>query len=135
MLNLDKLRNWLESEEGKESLSKFGGKIEREEKIRINQLERLHKSGKFIELTEKALKKYNSKNYINRWYNRSIEPPETLFSFLFTYSEKYGRKCNKSEWKEYGNVFTSSLFYINGYYFNMMNGQGTVIRVMKTNNN
>ena len=131
MINLKKIDEWLDSEEGKKSIAEFAEKIEREERIKTNQLERLHKSGKFLELTEKAIKKYNTDEYINSWYKRGIEPPESLFWFLFEYAEKYGRECEEEEWKQYGNMFTSSLFFIDGYYFNRMDGQGSVIKVMK----
>ena len=131
MIGLKKIDEWFDSEEGKKSIAEFAEKIEREEGIKTNQLERLNKSGKFIELTEKAIEKYSTDKYINSWYKRGIEPPESLFWFLFEYAEKYGRECEEQEWKQYGNMFTSSLFFINGYYFNRMDGQGSVIKVVK----
>ena len=131
MIDLKKIDEWFESEEGKNSIAKFAENLEREEKIKTNQLERLNKSGKFIELTEKAIEKYSTDKYRDSWYNRGIEPPESLFWFLFEYAEKYGCECEEQEWEQYGNMFTSSLFFVNGYYFNRMNGQGSVIKVMK----
>lgn len=131
MIDLKKIEEWFDSEEGKKSIAEFAEKIERKERIKTNQLERLYESGKFLELTEKAIKKYNTDKYINSWYKRGIEPPESLFWFLFEYAEKYGRECEEEEWKQYGNMFTSSLFFIDGYYFNRMDGQGSVIKVVK----
>lgn len=131
MIGLKKIHEWFDSEEGKKSIAEFAEKIEMEERIKTNQLERFHKSGKFLELTEKAIKKYNTDKYINSWYKRGIEPPESLFWFLFEYAKKYGRECEEQEWNQYGNMFTSSLFFINGYYFNRMDGQGSVIKVVK----
>ena len=130
-MDLQKIKDWFDSEEGKKSMADFADKLDREEKIKEKQLEKLSISGNFIELTEKAIKKYNSDKYRDRWYNRGIEPPEDLFWFLFHYSEKYGRVCNEEEWKKYGNMFSSALFYCNGYYFNRMDGQGSVIQVKK----
>lgn len=131
MIDLKKIDEWFDSEEGKKSIAEFAEKIEREERIKTTQLERFHKSGKFLELTEKAIKKYNTDKYRDSWYKRGIEPPESLFWFLFEYAEKYGRECEEKEWKQYGNMFTSSLFFIGGYYFNRMDGQGSVIKVVK----
>lgn len=131
MIDLKKIDEWFDSEEGKKSIAEFAEKIEREERIKTNQLERFYKSGKFLELTEKAIKKYNTDKYRDSWYKRGIEPPESLFWFLFQYAEKYGRECEEKEWKQYGNMFTSSLFFIDGYYFNRMDGQGSVIKVVK----
>lgn len=131
MIDFKKIDEWLDSEEGKRSIAEFAEKIERKERIKTNQLERLHKSGKFIELTEKSIEKYNTDKYRDSWYKRGIEPPESLFWFLFEYAEKYGRECDIQEWKQYGNMFTSSLFFVNGYFFNRMDGQGSVIKVVK----
>ena len=131
MIALKKIDEWFDSEEGKKSIAEFAEKIERDERIKTNQLERFYKSGKFLELTEKVIKKYNTDKYRDSWYKRGIEPPESLFWFLFQYAEKYGRECEEEEWKQYGNMFTSSLFFIDGYYFNRMDGQGSVIKVVK----
>ena len=131
---LKKIDEWFESEEGKKSIDKFLEKIEREKTIKNNQLERLNRSGKFLELTKKAIAKYNTTEYRDSWYKRGIEPPESLFWFLFEYAEKYGRECEEQELKKYGNMFTSSLFFLNGYYFNRMDGQGSVIKVVKAEN-
>jgi hypothetical protein len=60
MIGLKKIDEWFDSEEGKKSIAEFAEKIEREEGIKTNQLERLNKSGKFIELTEKAIEKYST---------------------------------------------------------------------------
>lgn len=131
MLDLNKIDDFFNSEKGKKSIEKFAKKIEREDRINNNQLKRLYESGKFIELTEKSIKKYNTDKYKDRWYKRGIMPPETLFWFLFDYAKKYGRECNEKEWEKYGNMFSSSLFFIDGYYFNRMDGQGSVIKITK----
>lgn len=133
MLDLNKIDDFFNSEKGKKSIEKFAKKIEREDRINNNQLKRLHESGKFIELTEKSIKKYNTDKYKDRWYKRGIMPPETLFWFLFDYAKKYGRECNEKECEKYGNMFSSSLFFIDGYYFNRMDGQGSVIKITKSN--
>lgn len=132
MLDLNKIDDFFNSEKGKKSIEKFAKKIEREDRINNNQLKRLHESGKFIELTEKSIKKYNTDKYKDRWYKRGIMPPETLFWFLFDYAKKYGRECNEKECEKYGNMFSSSLFFIDGYYFNRMDGQGSVIKITKS---
>lgn len=89
------------------------------------------KNNNFVEFVEKVIEKYDSDEYINRWYKRHIFPPEDLFWFLFSYAEKFGREADQKEYQEFGNMFTSSMFFINGYYFNLMNGQGSVIKVIK----
>jgi hypothetical protein len=130
-MELQKLRDWLNSEEGKKSITDYAEKINKKEEIIIKQLERFNRLGNFEQFTEKVIAKYNSDKYRDSWYGRGIEPPEDLFWFLFNYAEKYGRECNEEEWEQYGNVFSSALFFCNGYYFNKMDGQGTVIKVIK----
>lgn len=120
-----------ESEEGEKLLQDISLKYQNEERIRLTQLERLKEKGSFIEFTEKVIKKYSSEEYKFRCYNRTIEPPEDLYFFLFEYAEKYGRKCNPDEYKTYGNMFTAAIYYCDGYYFNLMNGQGAAIIITK----
>ena len=132
-MNLEKIKKHFESEEGQKSLNEFVIKIEMEVKIKECQLNKFHlKFGnkiKFTAFLKKVIKKYNSELYKNRWCNRSIEPPEDLFWFLFYYAEKYGNECNKSEHEKYGNMFTSALFGIHNYIFNRMDGQGSIIQI------
>jgi hypothetical protein len=130
-MELQKLRDWLNSEEGKKSITEYAEKINKKQEIITKQLERFNRLGNFEQFIEKVIAKYNSVKYRNNWYSRGIEPPEDLFWFLFNYAEKYGRECNEEEWEQYGNVFSSALFFCNGYYFNKMDGQGTVIKVIK----
>lgn len=123
------LKNFLETEEGKKEFAKYAEKIVRKQNIRLTQIERLNKSGKFKILVEKAIKKYNSEEYRDRWYNRGIEPQESLYWFFYEYAMIYGRECNERELKRYGNMFTSALYYCDGYYFSRIDGQGSFILI------
>jgi len=125
------LKNWLNTEEGKNSILQFFDDLNKKNEITISQLERLYKTGNFVEFTEKVILKYNDSKYRYRWLKRGIDPPEDLMWFLSVYAEKYGRECNESEWKEYGNEFTTSLFFCDGFYFNQMDGQGSIIKIIK----
>lgn len=132
MINLKELDDFLESEEGKKAMDKFIEKLEIEKKIKDRQLKRFKEKGGLKQFTEKVIDKYNSDEYKNRWYKRGIMPPESLSWFLFEYAEEYGRECTDKEWAEYGNMFTTSLFFIEGYYFNKMDGQGSIIKIIKS---
>lgn len=130
-MNLQDVKDWFYSEEGQRHVAAYCEKIIKEEEIVIKQLEKLNKSGRFKEFTEKVIEKYNSQQYKNRWRNRGPEPPETLFWFLFEYAQVYGRECNVDEWNKHANMFTAELYFCEGYYFNLMNGQGSTIIVTK----
>ena len=130
-----KAKEYIRSDEGKKSLADYCDNIERLNKIRNIQLQRFHlKFGKkkaFAEFVEKVIEKYSSDKYYFRWTNRGIEPQENLYWFLLTYAGKYGRLCNKKEWEKYANEFTSVMYYKHGYYFNQMDGQGSVVHIIK----
>lgn len=135
MIDFNEMREYLNSPEFVKAFEKaaeeYSEKFEREDRILESQLERFHKYTNFEEILEKIINKYNSKEYKDRWYSRSIMPPETLFWFIYNYAEKYGRAATREEWDTYGNMFTSSLYYINGYIFNQMDGQGSIIKITK----
>jgi hypothetical protein len=128
---LKKLKEKLASKEEQDKIKDYFEKINLKRNIINSQLDRLHNSNKVDILIEKTIIKYNSLEYRNRWFNRGIEPPEHLFTFLFDYSLKYGRKTTQEEWNKYSNVFTTELTYCNNYYFNLMNGQGSSIKLIK----
>lgn len=136
MLDINRLNEWFDSEEGKRSLESYANSLIQERKLKDIQLEKFHakfaSEEKFKAFVEVVIQKYRSDDYYNRWFKRGIEPPNSLFWFLFEYSEKYGRECTQDEWKKHSNPFTADLFYVNGYYFNLMHGQGSFIKI--TNN-
>lgn len=135
-MDVKKLNNFFDSKEGKKSIEEFSKKLINDEKILNYQLKKFHErcesdSKYFDNFIEKVINKYNSKKYTNYWYKKGYESPEDLYWFLFEYAEKYGRECNKIEWEKYGNEFTSELYFINDYYFNKMDGQGSIIKIIK----
>lgn len=124
---LDEMKEWFDSDVGIAYIER----IKQIDTIKDMQLERLYNSNKFVELTEKAIAKYDSAVYIDKWYRRGIEPPNELLWFLLDYTVKYGRECTSDEVEKYANIFTSNMLYCDGYYFNRMDGQGSIIRVTK----
>lgn len=130
-MDLKKLDEFLNSEEGKKSLTDYVNKLNRKDARINNQLERFHDKYNFSEFVNKVITKYDGDAYKDRWYNRSIEPPEDLYWFLFSYVRRYGRECTVDEWETHANMFTSELYYHDGYYFNKMDGQGSVIQITK----
>lgn len=126
-----KMLDYIRSEEGQDDLNEYFDKILKKKIIFESQIERLHTSGRFTYILEKAIIKYDSNEYIDKWYKRGIEPPDFWFYFLMEYAEKYGRECDNDEWQVYSNTFTKSLIFCEGYYFNLMLGQGSAILVTK----
>lgn len=130
-MHLQELIDYLDSDAGKQRLSEFISKEKAVQSVADRQMQRLRDSGRFADLAEKALLKYDAEEYRGRWYGRGIEPPEDLLWFLMRYAAVYGRECNEAEWDRHANQFTSSLLFCDGYYFNRMDGQGCAIHVTK----
>ena len=61
-MNFKQIKKWFESEEGKQHLEEFAKKLLRQNKIRVNQLDRFSRYKHFVEFTEKVIEKYNSKD-------------------------------------------------------------------------
>jgi hypothetical protein len=125
--------SWFDSEEGQKSIAEYLDNLNKRESVLSRQLHRLFMSGRFVEFTRRVVAKYESDEYRDRWYSRGIEPREDLYYFLMEYAIKYGRKVTKSEIKKYGNIFTSELVFCEGFYFNLTNGQGSVIKIIEQN--
>jgi len=72
-MNIQRLRDYHESEDGKKAFTEFAEKLEREEIVINNHVERI---GRIIDLPafiEKVIAKYSSTEYRDRWYDRGIE--------------------------------------------------------------
>ncbi len=127
---LKKLREFLDSDEGKKSIEEFRNKLERIEERKNRWTE------KFKELAEpnidaalsKIIEKYDSDEYVKREYSLGYEPRETLLWIAFSYAEKYCKECTD---EKYLNVFTGNAYYIGSYVIQVMHGQGSVIKIEK----
>ena len=127
---LKRLREFLDSEEGKKSIEEFRNKLERDEERKNRWTE------KFKELAEpdidaalsKIIEKYDSNEYVKREYSLGYEPRETLLWIAFNYAEKYCKECTD---EKYLNVFTGDAYYIGSYVIQVMHGQGSVIKIEK----
>ena len=118
---------WINSDKGKTYFEDLERKENRRERW-INKISRI-KYNDFIILVDKIIQKYSSNEYRNRF--NECEPHETLFYYLYDCASNYDREATEVEFSKYGNMFTCGLFFYRGYFFNRMNGQGTVIHITK----
>lgn len=104
-------------------------KVQRED----SRAERIHShypdDEKFKDLIYKVLLKYQSADYKRR-YTRT-EPPEGLLGVLVSYASRYGRDASVEECEEYGNMFTTELYFCRGFYFHQMCGQGSCCHIFR----
>jgi hypothetical protein len=86
-------------------------------------------------IIEKIMAKYESSEYVRREYKLGYEPRQDLYWILNSIVEKHGVevKLNKKNAKKYPtlNMFTSSAYTFEGYLFQVMHGQGSVVRIDK----
>lgn len=137
MLDYNKLSNYIDNISEKQ-IEQWFAKFDRKYQIEQIQLNRFHKiyseTEQFHKVVTKIQHKYNSEDYINRWLSRYIEPEESLYWFLFKYATEYGRECTNEEYDLYANEFTSKIYFVNGYYFQKINGQGSSVQIDKVKN-
>lgn len=125
------------SEEGKKSMEEYFGRIAARQKIKDQQVKRIHRiyGNNIDSFIEKLNSVYESKTYRDKWYSKGCKPPEKLYWYLLDYAKKYGekinRKTNKDLLETYGNMFTSSIYKVGSYVIQRMDGQGSVIRIDK----
>lgn len=132
---LDKLRAFLDTPEGKKSLEDFSNKLVREQEHRDRCMERMWNRIKdnIDGSIEHLLNWYESDKYRDREYKMGYEPREDLLWVLLDVAEKYGRECTQEEVDIYANMFTGDMFVLGSYVIQVMNGQGSVIRIDKLN--
>lgn len=131
---LEALKKDLQSEEGRKFAKEYFSKIINKENKEKEQLDRFHtkianESKPVSFYIQKVLNYYNSNKYKNKWFSKGIEPPQSLYFFLYEYAIQYGKlvedKTNLS------NLFSTDLYYLDGYYFTMMVGQGSYVKIIK----
>ena len=129
-LDLNKMKKFLDSEEGKKSIDNWFNKLENEENIRNLQIakfdEKYRDNLDFI--IEKIITKYESKKYRDKEYGMGFEPREDLYWLLYSYAEKHCAECTD---EKYLNMFTDRAYYISSYVIQVMHGQGSVIKIEK----
>lgn len=129
------LLDWMDSEEGQASMEEYAAKIvARQARAEVTLL-RFHEKfqDRIPELIERVLLKYDQDSYVNRWHSRGFEPPEPWLWQLFEYAEKYGEEVDPKNIAVLDrlSMFTTEAYILEGYLFERLDGQGSVIHVSK----
>jgi hypothetical protein len=133
---IEKLKAYLESEEGKAATKKFAEEIHFQNNVfKPNWVERIKK--KIDEygtdsVIEKLLDKYRSNEYRNREYRCGREPMEVLFYTLLDYARVY---CKPSDEDKHWGMFIEEVYYIGSYVIKLAIGQGSMVILEKQNEN
>lgn len=130
---LEKLDKFLDTEEGRKSMTDWLNKMELEKQREIRWADRMHEriKGNIDESIEHLIKWYDSDKYRDREWKMGFEPRERLFWVLWDVAKKYGREATENEWDVWGNMFTGNIYIFGSYAIQIMHGQGSVIKIDK----
>lgn len=129
---VEKLREFLNSEEGEKSIEEWNEKLVQEEEHQDRWIEKFKKrfENNLDDVLEKLMNKYYSPEYVKREYRMGYIPREPLMFLVYEYAKKHCEPCND---EKYFNMFTDKAYYIGSYVIQLMTGQGSVIRLNKNN--
>jgi hypothetical protein len=130
MLDIDKIKEFMESEEGKESINRYAKKLQRKEE-HMNRWVQKFKTRCESDLDrsiEKLIEKYNSDEYRDREYKKGFQPREKLLWIVWNYAKRYCKRCNENT---YANQFTGEMYYVGSYIIQIMHGQGSILVINK----
>lgn len=130
----EKLKEYLDSPEGKASLESFSKQMAFEDDLVSKHIEWFLKKplDERIALVKKVIDKYASDAYKDKWIERGIEPPNDLFYEYFEYAQKKGEDVYDFYYKKYHRafVFTSEIYKTEeGFIVERLDGQGSFISV------
>jgi hypothetical protein len=128
-MTINKIREWFDSEEGKQSIKKYFEKEKQQELIYQSQIERLE-AKLTTELIDKIYTKYESDKYYNReMFKCSRFPNNTLYWMLWDIAKQRGIEADE----EYLNDFSENAFILEDYVIMVIHGQGSVVQLFKIN--
>jgi hypothetical protein len=130
MIDLNKFANFIDSDEGKESIRIYAEKLKREQDHKDRWVEKF-KSRCETDLDsslEKLMEKYYSDEYVNRERKKGFEPREELIWIAWEYAIKYCKECKD---ESFANDFTGGMYHIGSYVIQIMYGQGAKLIIDK----
>lgn len=128
---IKKFTEAIESPKGKKLLDNMVNELFQGQKISEQRLSTIHKlhGNNINAFIDMVYDRYNSDKYLSR-HRHKQEPPYRLYWILLDYAEKYGDKCDASE---YGipDMFTAEMYRLGDYLFELVHGQGSFVNVHK----
>lgn len=128
---LEKLKAFLETDEGKKSIEEWGKKYARQQEHQDRWVEKFKTrcENDLDGTLEKLMDKYYSDEYRDReYYKCKCEPREPFLFLAYEYASKHCEPCDD---EKYHNMFTADAYYIGSYVIQLMIGQGSAIKIEK----
>jgi hypothetical protein len=133
---VQKMIDYLNSEEGEQRMEaiviKNAKRIGHSRRWRDRMWNRIKDN--VDESIETILKWYGSDRYRDREYKMGIEPREQLLWVLLEVAVVYGSDPSEEELEAFENMFTGEIAKIGSYVIQSLYGQGSAIRIDKTDN-
>jgi hypothetical protein len=128
---IEKLKAFLETDEGKESIKKFNEDIAFKEELKNRNIKRVRQmfndQESFDKLVTRILEKHND-NWRDHCYKKGVMPyPWELLYSLFDLAETQGKEIDAID--NFTEMFTSSIYTYNDWQFAITYGQGSVCSV------
>jgi replicative superfamily II helicase len=134
---VDSVKEMLEDKEAMDYFEKRLAVMSKKGNIYLKQVKRLHQKfedlsqDQFEDFIDKVLQKYDSEEYVRRWYGRGIEPERELLYYLHAVAEKHGKEANRRVWQDLSNPFTQSINVYKKHAFMFIMGQGSGVIVFR----
>ena len=127
------LSEYLDSEEGRKDIEKYVEKLAKDLAHKDRWVERMwvRIKGDIDGSIEHMLRWYESDKYRDREYGMGFQPREELLWVLFGVAETHGEECTDEEVDLYANTFTRSIYKLESYAIQIMDGQGSIIAIDK----
>lgn len=137
-MNLEDMKKFFESEEGKESLRRFDEKLKFEADVTNKWIQSF--DNRLKKLSDDELKTLFDKffkwemKYEDMWYDRGIETSSNIFNYLINFISE-NDEMNEDLYDKYVEdkdvMFLSDVLLYRGYYFEIYQGQGCFWKVIK----
>ena len=138
-LDLDKMakqmHDFYESEEGKKFIQEMADKIEKRsiEAAKADKILSALDYDARYDLIKRIAEKHDDR-WIDLCYKNGYEPhPWHIAYLLFRAAEQFGVNFDEGPLDDFDRHFGAYTFLYNGFYFNWIHGQGTVLRIFDKN--
>ena len=125
-MDIEKMKAYLESPEGKAHTKEYFGKIAEKERIKKGRFEKFDKwleTHDFDKFLYRLILQHDD-DYREKCYEKGYEPhPNNVMSFVIDYAYDRGKTV---EVKELDCVFANQISEFRGYYFQIIWGQGSI---------
>ena len=130
-MNIEKLKAYLESPEGKKATEEYFGNLAKQEAIKKGRFEKFDmwlEDNDFDQLLYRLILEHDDA-YREKCYHNGYEPfMNNKLQFVFDYACDRGKAVKKIP-KELKTIFAQAVYEFRGYYFEIVWGQGSITAI------